>query len=111
MELVAVLDPILRAGKYSPLLEQLWIAWRANLQFIFASPSNDSAIYNLFYNDMKNRVAVAYLTYINEHPTDKVALTAFINLAHEHNILRYGSMGNTANEYYYDLYNKLKSDK
>mgnify|MGYP006871873643 CR=1 FL=1 len=31
-ELVAVIDPILRANKYSPLLGELWLMWRTALQ-------------------------------------------------------------------------------
>lgn len=88
-ELVAVIDPILRANEYSPVLYDLWLMWRTALQSgILGSPSNDGAMYNLFYIDMRNRVAVTYLTYLTENPTDKVAFNKFTNLAMEYNIIR-----------------------
>lgn len=88
-ELVAVIDPILRANKYSPLLGELWLMWRTALQKgIFSGPSNDSAMYNLFYNDMRNRIALVYISYLKTHPNDKLAFSKFAILAMEYNITR-----------------------
>lgn len=88
-ELVAVLDQILREEAYSPLLGELWLMWRTALQKgIFAGPSNDSAMYNLFYNDMRNRVALAYIARLKTHPQDRVAFNAFCQLVMTHNIVR-----------------------
>jgi hypothetical protein len=88
-EVVAVIDNILRANKYSPLLRDLWRMWRVLLQSnIFAGPSNDSAMYNLFYNDMRNRIALVYIAHLNTHPTDGIALKKFISLSLDHNIVR-----------------------
>ena len=88
-ELVAVIDPILRANEYSPLLGELWLMWRTALQKnIFSGPSNDSAMYNLFYNDMRNRVALIYIGYLKTHPHDKLAFSKFAYLAMEYNITR-----------------------
>lgn len=89
MELVAVIDPILRSGEYSPLLYDLWLVWRTALQKdIFGSPSNDGSIYNLFYNDMRNRVALTYINYLERNPNDKVAFKKFAELAMQYNITR-----------------------
>ncbi len=88
-ELVAVIDPILRANEYSPLLGELWLIWRTALQKnIFNGLSNDGAIYNLFYNDMRNRIALVYIAYLNTHPDDKLAFSKFVTLAMEYNITR-----------------------
>ncbi len=88
-ELIAVIDPILRTNNYSPLLGELWLIWRTALQaHVFGSISNYGAMYNLFYNDMRNRVALQYITHLNSHPSDKVAFDKFCELAFKHNITR-----------------------
>lgn len=88
-ELVAVIDPILRANKYSPLLGELWLMWRTALQKnILSGPSNDSAMYNLFYNEMRNRIALAYIAHLKTHPHDKLAFNKFASMAMEYNITR-----------------------
>lgn len=115
LQLVAVLDPILRANEYSPLLGELWLMWRTALQKnILSGPSNDSAIYNLFYNDMRNRVVLAYISHLAENPKDKVAFGNFYRLALEYNITRNSgaAFGNNSildeAELYYDIWNKDK---
>lgn len=92
-ELVAVLDWILREDDYSPLLWELWLMWRTALQKnIFSGPSNDSAMYNLFYNDMRNRVALVYIARLNTHQRDALAFKAFYQLTMAHNIVRNSPM-------------------
>lgn len=89
LELVAVIDHILRADRYSPLLFDLWLMWRTALQKdILSGASNDSAMYNLFYNDMRNRIALVYIAYLSTHPDDKLAFNNFRYLAVGHNITR-----------------------
>lgn len=88
-ELVAVIDSILRSNKYSPLLSELWLMWRTALQKnILGGPSNDSAMFNLFYNDMRNRIALIYIGYLKTHPHDKLAFKKFVSLSEEYNITR-----------------------
>lgn len=88
-ELVAVIDQILRSEQYSPLLYDLWLRWRTALQTnIFSGSSKDSAMYNLFYNDMRNRVALMYIKRLAVNPDDAVAFTAFCDLVNEYNIVR-----------------------
>lgn len=88
-EFVAIVDPILRSNEYSPLLYDLWLMWRTALQKdILGSPSNDGAMYNLFYNDMRNRIAVVYIKHLKASPHDKVAFKQFARLAMEYNITR-----------------------
>lgn len=87
-ELVAVLDKLIREGQYSPLLNELWLMWRTALQSIWGGASNYSSMYNLFYNDMRNRVALTYIAYLNDHPQDKLAFQEFAELFMRHNITR-----------------------
>lgn len=99
-ELVAVLDKILSSGKYSPLLGELWRMWRLTLQKeLLGSPSNDGAMYNLLYNDMRNRVAMVYIAHLNDHPDDNIALKEFLRMTTTYNIVRNSScmIGNNAN--------------
>lgn len=89
IELVAVLDYILKTNQYSPLLGEIWLMWRTALQKnIFGGPSNDSAMYNLFYNDMRNRIALVYIDHLNRNPNDNIAFKEFMRLGMEHNITR-----------------------
>lgn len=88
-DLVAIIDPILRSNEYSPLLFDLWLMWRTALQKnILGSPSNDGAMYNLFYNDMRNLVAVRYIKHLAQNPHDQVAFNKFASLAVANAIIR-----------------------
>lgn len=97
-ELVAVIDQVLRANQYSPLLRDLWRMWRLTLQLnLFGGRSNDAGIYNLFYNDMRNRIALVYIAHLNTHPHDKIAFKEFFRLSLAINIVRTnGILGNYA---------------
>lgn len=117
-EMVAVIDKLLRSNKYSPLLGELWRMWRVALQInILGSRSNDGAMYNLFYNDMRNRVALVYIAHLKTHPHDKVAFKEFLRLAQAYNITRNSPcmFGNNANleaiELFYSVYNVEESDE
>lgn len=106
-EVVAVIDNILQANKYSPLLRDLWRIWRVLLQTnIFGSVSNDGAIYNLFYNDMRNHIALVYIAHLTDNPQDKVAFKEFVRLAADYNIIRNSGFifGNNANLENMDLF-------
>lgn len=109
--LVAVLDPILKSGEYSPLLTELWLMWRTTLQiYILGGRSNDSCIYNLFYNDMRNLIALTYLRHFMQNPDDSIVLHLFTELACAPNIVRNSPclFGNNANlddmQLYYELW-------
>lgn len=116
-ELVAVIDKLLRANKYSPLLGELWRIWRLSLQInILGSRSNDGAMYNLFYNDMRNCVALIYIAHLKTHPHDNVAFKEFVRLAQAYNIVRNSPcmIGNNANledmELLYSVFNSTEDE-
>lgn len=88
-ELVTIIDELLKSGEFSPLLYKLWLIWRSTLQTrVFSGFSNDSAMYNLFYNDMRNAVAVTLLRRLSSHPDDPIAMSEFIELTFAYNIVR-----------------------
>lgn len=112
-EFISVLDEILRSDEYSPMKHELWLMWRTGLQlYLFGGRSNDSAMYNLFYNDMRNLVALNFISHLKENPHDSVAFLNFFRLVKEPNIVRNSSffLGNNANinqmELYYEKLNK-----
>lgn len=116
-EVVAVIDNILRADEYSPLLRDLWRMWRMMLQKnIFGSMSNDGAMYNLFYNDMRNRVALTYIAHLKDNTDDRIALKEFVRLANDYNIVRNSEfvLGNNSNleemDLFYSVFESNKSD-
>lgn len=111
-EVVAVIDTILRTNEYSPLLRDLWRMWRVMLQMnIFGGRSNDSAMYNLFYNDMRSRIALVYIDHLAHNPNDSIAFMEFVRLASDYNIVRNSGflLGNNANledmELFYSIFN------
>lgn len=111
-EIVTVLDNLLRTGRYSPLLGELWRMWRSMLQIgILGSGSNDGAMYNLFYNQMKNRIALLYIAHMKTHDHDNLAFKEFVRMAMTHNIVRNSPcyIGNNAYleemELFYSVFN------
>ena len=117
-QVVTVLDKLLRSGKYSPLLGELWRMWRCMLQLnILSGRSNDSAMYNLFYNEMRNRIALVYITHMQANPDDNIAFKEFARLAMTYNIVRNSQcmFGNNANledmELFYSVFNPDSNDE
>ncbi len=115
-QIVAVLDKLLKSNKYSPLLGELWRMWRCMLQInILGSRSNDGAMYNLFYNHMRNRVALVYIAHMKTHYHDKLAFKEFARLATTYNIVRnsecmFGNNGNLEDmELFYSVFQSEKS--
>ena len=108
---VAILDEVLNENQYSPLLRELWLIWRFNLQlYVLGGHSNDSAMYNLLYNDMRNKIALLYIQQIVNNPDDKLAWKEFIQLSRDLNIVRNGPflLGNNANMDAIDMLQELK---
>lgn len=98
--MVAVIDPILRSDRYAPELADLWLMWRTALQLnLLGGRSNDSRMYNLFYNEMCDRVALCYLRHLVENRADDGAFNAYIYLAMNRGVVRQSSciFGNNAN--------------
>ena len=89
VDVVAVIEPLLLTTKYSPLLFDLWLIWRTALQGgVLSGISNDSSMYNLFYNGMRRRVAYRYITRLNENPHDELAFNGLLRLIYRSSITR-----------------------
>lgn len=94
-EVVAVFDMLLRADKYSPMLRDIWRIWRVILQMdLLGGPSNDSPMYNLFYNDMRNRVALTIIKHITAVPEEEdwFACMELVKLGFAENINRHSGI-------------------
>lgn len=89
VDVVAVIEPLLSTAEYSPLLFDLWLMWRTALQSgVLSGISNDSSMYNLYYNGMRRRVAYRYITRLNENPLDKLAFNGLMRLIYKSSITR-----------------------
>jgi hypothetical protein len=89
VDVVAAIDILLSTISYSPLLFDLWLIWRTALQgSVLSGISNDSSMYNIYYNAIRRRVAYRYLTRLNEKPNDKLAFDGLMKLIHKSSITR-----------------------
>lgn len=91
--------------------------WRCMLQInIFSNRSNDSAMYNLFYNQMRNQVALVYIAHLKTHYHDKLAFKEFARLTITYNIVRnsecmFGNNGNLEDmELFYSVFQSEKDE-
>ncbi len=81
--------------------------WRCFLQSeISGSLTNDGAIYNLFYNHIKNQIALVYIAHIKNNPDDKLAYKEFTKLIYQNNIVRNSEYpyGNNSNIEEFNLF-------
>ena len=89
VDVIAVIEPLLLTTEYSPLLFDLWLIWRTALQGgVLSGLSNDSSMYNLFYNGVRRRVAYRYITRLNENPHDELAFNGLLRLIYRSSIIR-----------------------
>ena len=89
IDVVAVIEPLLCTAEYSPILFDLWLMWRTALQTnVLSGYSNDSAMYNLYYNAMRRRVAYRYIERLNKNPNDALAFNGFFRLVYRNSIIR-----------------------
>lgn len=103
---------LLRAENYSPMLRDMWRIWRVTLQKdLLGGMSNDSSMYNLFYNDMRNRVALTFIKHIVSNPDDYVAFMEFVKFGLTENINRHSGVligSNVLREDMELLYNRTR---
>lgn len=110
VDVVAVIETLLLTNEYSPILFDLWLVWRTALQGdVFGGISNDSSMYNLYYNDMRCRVAQTYMNRLNENPHDQLAFNGLIRTIFHSNIIRNSScpIGNNCILDQVELYGKV----
>ena len=89
VDVVAAIEPLLYTTEYSPILFDLWLIWRTALQTgVLSGYSNDSSMYNLYYNAMRLRVAYRYIERLNENPNDALAFDGLLRLIYKNSIIR-----------------------
>lgn len=87
---------LMDSGNYSPILDEIWDAWRTLFQPYYHGVSVDSLIPNAFYNKYRKKCFITCLKHIDKHPDDVYAMMCAVNLATNENIERYGGFGNTS---------------
>lgn len=92
---IPIMESLMNEGKYSLYLRELWKKWRVLYQDATGA-SKDSEIPNGLYNMYRNKCACTFLSHIEKHPEDIMAINEFLNIAYIGNILREGefSLGN-----------------
>lgn len=111
--IVAVAGRLLRADKYNPCLNNLWIIWRCLFQTEYYGISRDSSIPNDFYNEMRKRCYLTCLKRIEAHSDDVFAMNCAAAIGGRVNINRFGEFpfGNEApTEAFYSMPNRYADE-
>lgn len=96
--LVGVGMSLMKSGNYSPILNRIWVTWRALCQTVFFGMSRDSAIPNHFYNEFRKMCYVTCLKHIANNPEDIYAMNCAAAIGGRTNLNRFGQnyFGNEA---------------
>ena len=96
--LVAVGRRLMDSGYYNPLLNRIWITWRALTQIMYFGMSRDSAIPNHYYNEYRSKCYLTCLKRIERHPDDVFAMNCAAAIGGRVNLNRFGQnyFGNEA---------------
>ena len=109
---VPMLEALMKSGKYSRYLHEVWRTWRV-LKQVAQSPSRDGMILNLEYNQMRYRCLNTILKQIVKNPNDIYAINDFCFLATYDNITRYSEFmfGNSAPLEHMMLFPEILEDR
>lgn len=99
---IPIMESLMKVGKYSLYLNELWQKWRALCQDSKGA-SKDSEIPNWLYNDYRNICCCTILAYIVQNPQDIKAINEFLVMASKENIMREGDF-NYGNQNVVDMY-------
>ena len=96
--LVVVACRLMDNGQYNPLLNRIWITWRALCQIMYFGMSRDSAIPNHYYNEYRRKCYHTCLKRIERHPDDVFAMNCAAAIGGRVNLNRFGQnyFGNEA---------------
>jgi len=96
--LVGVGLALMKSGNYSPIMNRIWVTWRALCQTMFFGMSRDSAIPNYYYNEFRKMCYVSCLKRIASHPDDVYAMNCAAAIGGRTNMNRFGQnyFGNEA---------------
>lgn len=89
---------LMESGNYSPILNHIWITWRAITQSEYFGDSRDSSIPNQYYNEYRKMCYITCLKHIECHPDDIYAMNCAASLGGFTNMNRFGQneFGNNA---------------
>ena len=89
---------LMKSGNYSPILNRIWVTWRALCQTVFFGMSRDSSIPNHFYNEFRKMCYVTCLRHIAYNPDDVYAMNCAAAIGGRTNMNRFGQnyLGNEA---------------
>lgn len=89
---------LMKSGNYSPILNRIWVTWRALCQTVFFGMSRDSSIPNHFYNEFRKMCYVTCLRHIANNPDDVYAMNCAAAIGGRTNMNRFGQnyFGNEA---------------
>ncbi|MBR4562829.1 MAG: hypothetical protein IKO26_00035 [Paludibacteraceae bacterium] len=88
--IVAVGRVLMQTGCYSPILNHVWITWRAMCQSLHFGSSRDSYIPNHYYNTYRQLCYRSCLPWIQSHPDDVYAMNCAAAIAGRSNMNRFG---------------------
>lgn len=96
--IVAVGCKLMESGNYSPILNRIWITWRAICQSHYFGISRDSFIPNRYYNEYRKMCFLSCLKRIANHPDDIFAMNCAAAIGGRTNLNRFGQyfFGNDA---------------
>ncbi len=114
---IDLMSSLLKSGKYSVLLEQMWILWRAFSQSVLIGRSRDSVIPNYSYDKMRKRIYTTISKHVKENPQDTNAIICGLRILKHPGLIRNGEnmYGNDADvdimNYCPDFYSFTKEDE
>lgn len=96
--IIAVGSALMKSGKYSPILNRVWMTWRALCQSVKFGGSRDSCIPNNYYNEYRKICYCTCLERIERCPDDIFAMNCAAAIAGRTNMNRFGQnyFGNEA---------------
>ena len=96
--LIATAIRLMKSGHYNPLLQNIWMSWRAMCQTSEYGSSRDSNIPNDFYNSYRQLCYQTCLKRIERQPDDIFAMNCAAAIGGRTNINRFGQnyFGNEA---------------
>lgn len=97
---IDLMSSLLKSGKYSVLLERMWILWRAFSQSTLIGRSRDAVIPNYSYDRMRKQVYTTISKHVKECPQDTNAIISGLLLVKHSGLIRNGNniLGNDADE-------------
>ncbi len=98
MWIIEVGRALMESGNYSPILNRIWLTWRAITQSEYFGDSRDSSIPNQYYNEYRKMCYISCLKRIESHPSDVYAMNCAAALGGFTNMNRLGQnyFGNNA---------------